>query len=258
MSENRNLLLQLEQQTTDNLSKLQNAKISDLHDFIKGITKKMLTYKKDIKQCILFLETMDLYRLKMHNTYREDTQDITLLIQTVDKLKTGYLFIQDFINRFSSLFKVKKTLLYQSDMKLLIIKAVSIIKQKFPSQSIQQDIQNTVKKECYPDEIVIAIGNLITNACESGINPDLFITIKAYLSADKYIIEIEDNGSGISLFNKRFIFSPFHTTKKDHEGLGLYLARTYLERNSGRIELIKKTGPGCLFKITFYLDSPGK
>jgi PAS domain S-box-containing protein len=65
------------------------------------------------------------------------------------------------------------------------------------------------------------------------------------------LIEISDNGSGISRENQVKIFEPFFTTKGQGRGTGLGLAivREIINDYNGRIEVESEIGQGTAFKI---------
>lgn len=67
--------------------------------------------------------------------------------------------------------------------------------------------------------------NLISNALDAVMTNDSRRVIFArwFIDGDNAVIEIEDNGPGISSEIAESIFEPFFTTKKNH-GLGLGLA----------------------------------
>jgi two-component system NtrC family sensor kinase len=65
------------------------------------------------------------------------------------------------------------------------------------------------------------------------------------------LIEISDNGSGISPENQKKIFEPFFTTKGQGRGTGLGLAivREIIKDYNGQIEMDSQIGRGTKFKI---------
>jgi|GEM_PF-5456516 len=65
------------------------------------------------------------------------------------------------------------------------------------------------------------------------------------------VVEVEDNGQGISERDKSRLFEPFFTTKalSDGTGLGLYVCRNIVEAMGGRIEVESKLGEGSLFRV---------
>jgi len=104
--------------------------------------------------------------------------------------------------------------------------------------------------------------NLIINARDALENvPQPILRIKTdlvdisnqsnLLDGQYALIEISDNGSGISQENLNKIFEPFFTTKGQGRGTGLGLAivREIIRDYNGQIEVDSKTGRGTLFKI---------
>lgn len=93
------------------------------------------------------------------------------------------------------------------------------------------------------------IENLIKNALDAGATQ---VKLHAQLLGKQLIIEVNDNGRGISQKNARAIFRPGFTTKKRGWGLGLSLARRIVEHfHKGRIALKhSEPGKGTTFRIT--------
>jgi nitrogen-specific signal transduction histidine kinase/ActR/RegA family two-component response regulator len=104
--------------------------------------------------------------------------------------------------------------------------------------------------------------NLIINArdaLESAAKPILCIRTDLVdinnqsnlLDGQYALIEISDNGSGISRENQKKIFEPFFTTKGQGRGTGLGLAivREIIKDYNGQIEVDSEIGQGTRFKI---------
>lgn len=94
--------------------------------------------------------------------------------------------------------------------------------------------------------------NLITNALDvlPSENPQLNLTART--EGETVIIEIADNGSGMSPEIQRKIFDPFFTTKEVGKGtgLGLHIVQKEIERHRGKITLWSAVGQGTKFTIT--------
>ncbi|MEH6905229.1 sensor histidine kinase [Neobacillus drentensis] len=86
------------------------------------------------------------------------------------------------------------------------------------------------------------INNLVSNAVEAIFNKGLIeLTVKRM--DEMAIIIVNDNGSGISEKNKRFIFEPGFTTKFDQtgmasNGIGLSYIKNVIENIGGRLNLL--------------------
>jgi two-component system nitrogen regulation sensor histidine kinase GlnL len=64
------------------------------------------------------------------------------------------------------------------------------------------------------------------------------------------VVEIRDNGPGISPEDLERIFSPFFSTKPQGTGLGLAIVRNVVDAHDGRIDASSAPGRGTAFKVT--------
>lgn len=81
--------------------------------------------------------------------------------------------------------------------------------------------------------------------------PDGHIIIKAYTNRqDSVVVEVADNGTPIADDVAPQIFTPFFTTKKGGNGIGLSVSRQIMRSMGGMLELVK-TGNITTFRLTF-------
>ncbi len=94
--------------------------------------------------------------------------------------------------------------------------------------------------------------NILSNA-EQAISKNGTITVKSKNLKTKIVVEIIDNGEGISKENLNKISDPFFTTKPVGKGTGLGLAITYkiIEDHRGKIRVSSRPGKGTKFTISF-------
>ena len=95
---------------------------------------------------------------------------------------------------------------------------------------------------------------LMTNALEAT-PPGGTVTIRTSSRNDHNTlgvvqIMIEDQGEGIPEENRARAFEPFFTTKPHGTGIGLPLAKKFVEINGGEIALMTGVGPGTKVEIT--------
>lgn len=93
------------------------------------------------------------------------------------------------------------------------------------------------------------ITNLFSNCIKYGGDTVIF---KSYSISNKLILEIRDNGSGISDEKMKKLFIPFYTDKSSvgkGTGLGLPLVKKLVELNDGEIDIINENG--TLIKLIF-------
>ena len=89
--------------------------------------------------------------------------------------------------------------------------------------------------------------NMIRNSIQANATD---ITIRLKAKDDNYSLIIVDNGEGISYEIKDKIFDINFTTKEKGMGLGLKLARRFLEGVNGKIHLVESGSSGTTFEIT--------
>jgi signal transduction histidine kinase len=93
--------------------------------------------------------------------------------------------------------------------------------------------------------------NILTNSIQAITNKGK-ITIITEKGNDKVLIEITDNGTGISKENLAHITEPFFTTKDPGQGTGLGLSISYaiIKDHNGTLEFESEIGKGTTVKIT--------
>ena len=137
------------------------------------------------------------------------------------------------------------------------------------SQETPNDLPKVMADRRYLEEILF---NLILNACQAvreTKDPKIKLTASrissnvkrgrgglrdtSYVSRDASEIEIliSDNGPGIAPDQQKNIFKPFHTTKSEGTGLGLYITRQLVEKCGGKIEVQSELGKGASFSLIF-------
>jgi signal transduction histidine kinase len=104
-----------------------------------------------------------------------------------------------------------------------------------------------------PQAIQQVLVNLLRNALDATERtPDPAIFLRTARQEEGWIvIEIADNGPGITPKNLKHLFEPFFTTKPVGKGTGLGLSISYslIARHGGSISATSKPGEGATFRI---------
>jgi two-component system, NarL family, sensor histidine kinase EvgS len=102
-----------------------------------------------------------------------------------------------------------------------------------------------------PTAFDMVMRNLISNAvkhhhCDTG-----RITIRAYTEASNVIIEVEDDGPGISPEHRDSVFDPFsRLTNVEGTGLGLAFVQKTVTAWGGEVRLRAAANHGCVFSVS--------
>ena len=64
-------------------------------------------------------------------------------------------------------------------------------------------------------------------------------------------LEVRDSGPGIPKEERERVFEMFYTTRPQGTGLGLFLARTAVEKSGGTLVAADPEGPGARLRMEF-------
>jgi len=109
------------------------------------------------------------------------------------------------------------------------------------------------------NELVQVFINILNNAREALIEKNIEnrkIQISYYKQKDNIVFEIKDNAGGIPNIIINKIFEPYFSTKKNKNGtgLGLYMAKTIVEKNGQGILSVHNVDDGASFKIVLPIE----
>ncbi len=117
---------------------------------------------------------------------------------------------------------------------------------KFTVSDVDADLAINVDR----DLLSSAVGNLLQNAFKFT-RRHSEVTLDAYGSANRVLIDIRDNCGGLPSGAAEKIFRPFNQNGEDRSGLGLGLdiCRRSVEANDGVLSVRDIPGTGCVFTI---------
>ena len=100
-------------------------------------------------------------------------------------------------------------------------------------------------------QLKIAIVSIVINAIEAMPAEAGKLTFVTRSGNGQFVIEIEDNGTGISEQNLSNIFKPFYTSKPGGLGLGLSTTLDILKANHAMVEVKSELDRGTTFLLSF-------
>jgi signal transduction histidine kinase len=121
---------------------------------------------------------------------------------------------------------------------------------------IHRDYQPNVFVSLQPHELRQIITNLASNSIDALSSPGAQVAIKIHTEENLAVLHFEDNGSGIGEAHITRVFEPFFTTKEDvGTGIGLWVTRELVHKNSGRIT-VQSGDLANGMKTSFRLEFP--
>lgn len=220
---------------------IQQEKLALLGQMGAGIVHETRNYLTTIKgRCQL----IDL--LSQDKTIKGHTAKIKSNVEEVNKIISEFLFLskpreaEKVEVSLCDIFKSIKTMIETSSL----VKGI--------------DIDFNLSKEerylcCDEGQLKQVILNICKNAIDAmtGVkSAKLKIDTGYDEKTNEMILEISDNGKGISKEDLKKIGTPFFTTKKSGTGLGLNVCYQIIKQHNGKINVKSELGKGTIFTIT--------
>ena len=183
--------------------------------------------------------TIELLNLKNPNQDKATKESYDRIARSATKMSEQIRDVLDFV-RTSNLLMEKTSIL---DLLKNVIKDLAIPKHAkiiLPEKDV--DIYGDIK------QLETVFSNLILNAIQAKDNEGK-VMIQASEIDEYTIIDVIDNGHGITKENLPRIFEPLFTTKQGGTGLGLASVRTIIENHGGTIECSSIVNKGTVFTI---------
>ncbi len=175
----------------------------------------------------------------------------------IDKLHSAALRMERIINELLAFSRKPKLNRVKTDLNELIDNAIDMVSEALSVHGI-----NIVRE--YSDLPVLKIDrglieqvfiNILSNAIQAIADSGRGDTVRivTHRRADRVVVELSDNGPGISVEDRKRIFEPFFTTKPAGKGtgLGLSLCYNFVTAHRGSISVRSEVGRGTTFVIEF-------
>ena len=183
----------------------------------------------------------------------EDLQDIHIALETIKKRSEGLL---RFTDAYRSLTRIKRPEFERFPISELVSRVESLSMQQVGEAAV------TIETRIVPADLTIVADpelveqvliNLMLNAIyavESA--KEGRIEIEASIDERNHaVIQVVDNGRGITEEALEKIFIPFYSTKKDGSGIGLSLSRQIMRLHHGELKAQSEPGVRTIFTMRF-------
>jgi len=183
--------------------------------------------------------------------FPSDNEEYARLTTTISKeIESLNRILNDFLSLARPKMKEKK----EFDLSILVHDVMDLVREQTRSNSIilKENINKNIKVVGNEGDFRRAVLNILLNAIDALIHVrdkkrELSIELKR--RRKETLLEISDNGTGMTKEEVEKIFTPYFTTKKGGTGLGLYIAQNILKEHQAKIIVESQKGVGTKFRI---------
>lgn len=157
---------------------------------------------------------------------------------SVPRLRTQVLAeinrLRDVVDSLSSFSRSPRLDKRMEDLCAVVYRAVEMLGDLIADRGaeVTVDIAPHLMFECDGHKIQGVVMNLLKNAVEAGKK----VRVRARIENGEAILDVADDGPGMSEDARLHLFEPFFTTKPNGTGLGLPTSLRYVEAHGGRLE----------------------
>jgi len=133
------------------------------------------------------------------------------------------------------------------DLVPIIHRAVEVLADVITDRSVAVivDAPPALVVDCDGHKVEGILVNLIKNAAQAGRR----VRVEATEGPGEVVIDVADDGPGLSEEARLHLFEPFFTTKPNGTGLGLPTSLRYVEAHGGTLEIVATSGGGARFRM---------
>lgn len=127
---------------------------------------------------------------------------------------------------------------------------ISVVEHEAQMQNARVCLENPAEEVCAlfdPHQLTQAVVNLLLNALEASSAAGA-IRVRAFAKDGLAMVEVQDEGPGLSPEQQEHLFEPFYTTKPAGSGLGLAVSRELMRSQGGDL-IYKPERSGACFVI---------
>ncbi|NEQ51902.1 MAG: GAF domain-containing protein, partial [Leptolyngbya sp. SIO3F4] len=235
-----------------------SSNLEPMHDYVTGILELLQLYQQQ------YPKTDPLIQEKTDNI--EFDFIVEDLPKIMESMKIGAERIVDIVKSMQVFSRVDESAVKNVNIHQGIDSALLILKHRLkayknrPAINIVKSYENLPLIQCYASHLNQVFMNILVNAVDAvdeqsrldGQQPEIRISTRWKQEKNSLVIEILDNGPGISEDVVANIFNPFFTTKPVGKGTGLGLSISYqivTEMHQGKLSCQSTVGRGTTFCI---------
>jgi signal transduction histidine kinase len=230
--------------------------------FVYGNLFHLQTYVQRLKSLLAFDEDLPLsVPVRERREAVKRSIDYAYLLEDLDGAlgasRNGAERIQRIVQGLLDFSRVHKTRFQDVDLQEPLEAALSILASKIKGGiEVRREYAGPRTVRGDPNELSQLFLNLITNALDA-VGDAGTICVRTLGPGDgarpnRVLVEVEDDGPGIPVEERKRIFEPFFTTKDVGKGtgLGLSIAYSIAKRHKGELHALAASPKGTLFRVS--------
>jgi len=181
--------------------------------------------------------------------------------QRLDSVEIGLERVRDLVVRLRTFSRLDEGEFKFVDVHESIDSVILLLEHRLNSSGITLEKRYNFSEPllgCLPGQLNQVVMNLLTNAIDAvqEVEGEQKIIIATAKDGEWFLLQVKDNGVGISKSAQGRVFDPFYTTKPVGLGTGLGMSISYgiIQAHQGTIDLQSRPGEGSEFRIRIPLS----
>ena len=198
--------------------------------------------------------------VEKNDHYSIDKEAILDVKEALDTIKNRSQGLMRFVNSYRDFTQIPEPNYEHFPVKELLLRLRNLNKGEAEAQNVDIEVSvdpETLEVTADPHLIEQTLINLMKNAFRVLENVENGrISLEGFMDTDgKVVIQVQDNGPGISKENMQKIFIPFYSTGKPSarggSGIGLSLSRQIMRMHKGTLTVSSDKDEGTVFTLRF-------
>lgn len=186
--------------------------------------------------------TIDLMRERsLHSLTDRDRRALDDVIQEVERLRR---LTQDLLD----LGAERPLAFVQCSVGSILEEAVRATEANHPGTNVALELAGLPSIDADPVRLRQVFTNLLENAAHA--QGEGAISVVGIATGTRIVVDVRDRGPGIPADQAPRLFDLYFTTKSAGTGLGLAVARRFVEQHGGTLVYVPDATPGALFRVT--------
>jgi signal transduction histidine kinase len=176
--------------------------------------------------------------------------------QTLVDMRTMLSRMDDLVQNYLSLARLAELRLEPVDLGCLVETCAQEVRKQYTDCNIElslEDLATLGQVNLHQNAFRRVLINLMQNAIDAMPEGGT-LTLRGRSAGAWTYLEVQDTGCGIAVERLPSLFTPFHTTKENGTGLGLYVVREILAAHGGTINVASTSGTGTTCLVTLPLQ----